>query len=75
MTQGNRQSIGRIMRFRNHLEPEQKSHHLLDLLFVSTAVADNGLLDLEWAVLLDRQTSLDSRQKRHPARMPQLRHS
>jgi hypothetical protein len=57
---------------RRRVEPEQQLHHLLHLLLLGAAVADDRALDLGRRVLDDGQPGLHGGQHRHAARVPEL---
>ena len=53
-------------------QAEQQLHHLLHLLLLGAAVADDRPLDLRRRVFDDRQPGLDGGQHRHAARVTEL---
>src|SRR5688572_2562690 len=60
------------MRCRRSRQPEQQFDHLLNLVFLGTAVADDGSLDLGGGVLDDLTPGLDRGKDRHAACVAQL---
>src|SRR5688572_1612591 len=72
MTDGNGECVGRIMRCRRFREPEQQLDHLLHLVFLGPAIADDGALDLGGGVLDDLAPGLDGGKDRHPPCVAQL---
>src|SRR5665647_620052 len=69
---GDGQRVGGVVG-RGHLgEAEEQLHHLLHLVFLGAAVADNGALDLRRGVLRAGVTGLDGREQCHAARVPEL---
>ena len=53
-------------------QAEQQLHHLLHLVLLGAAVADDRALDFRRRVLDDRQAGLDRREHRDAARVPEL---
>ena len=69
VTDGHRQRVGGVVRRRQHGQTENQLHHLLHLVLLGAAVADDRPLDLRGRVLDDRQPGLDRREHRDAARV------
>ena len=69
---GDRQRVGGVVRRRRLGQPEQQLDHLLHLVLLGAAVADDGALDLGRRVLEDRHARLDRREHRDAARVAEL---
>ena len=67
-----RERIGGVVRRRRRVEAEQQLDHLLHLVLLRAAEADDRALDLGRRVLGDRQPRLRRRQQRDAARVPEL---
>ena len=72
MTDGDGQRVGRVVRRRHGIQAEEQLHHLLHLLLLGAAVADDGALDFGRRVLDDRHAGLDRGQHGDAARVPEL---
>jgi hypothetical protein len=66
------QRISGVVRLRRLIETEQELDHLLDLVLFSTAIADDGALDLRWRVFHDWTPCFDRRKHGHATRVPEL---
>ena len=64
--------VGGIVRRRGGAQAEQQLHHLLHLVLVGAAVADDGALDLGGRVFRDRDARGDGRDHRDAARVSEL---
>jgi hypothetical protein len=70
MTDRHRQRVGSIVRRRGLRQPEQQLDHLLHLMLLRAAVADDRPLDLGRRVLDDVAAGLDGREHRDAAGVP-----
>jgi len=68
---GHRQGIGGIL-LGNLGEIEQPFGHLLNLLFVGAAIANNRIFDLQGRVFRDLQVGIDAGEQRDSASMAKL---
>lgn len=60
------------MRLGRRVETEKKGHHFLDLTFVGTSIANDGLFDLQRAVLVDGDTLRHTGNNGNAANMSEL---
>ena len=72
MTDRHGQRVGGVVRRRRLRQAEQQLDHLLHLVLLGAAVADDRALDLRRRVLDDRAARLDGGEHRDAARMPEL---
>jgi len=66
---GNCQGIGGIIRFGCFSQRQYRFYHILDLRFLSGAVADNRLFYLQRRIFTDMATGLGCRQQSDSARL------
>ena len=72
MADGDGERVGGVVRRRRLRQAEKQLHHLLHLVLLGAAVADDRALDLGRRVLDDRKPGFDRRQHRHAARVSEL---